>query len=223
MTKTKANKKESLPEKYNKLVIYEFWMMNKMLEPNLCGLVNRYAQPMEDQMAYYRKYEEDYKEETKKYKNYMKEMSGEKASKVLKVSKVSKETAASKKTLDSESLVEKLTKCALTCKDLKDESIVEDMKVDGSNVKDAKEVVKVKEKIVKEKVKVLKEKVKKEVIVGVELVKDVTTDDDEIIETTEIIIDGTLYLKALDDRIYDRDTQLFVGTHNLFSNTIDKL
>ena len=122
MTKTKANKKESLPEKYNKLVIFEFWMMNKMVEPNLCGLVNRYAQPMEDQMAYYRKYEEDYKEETKKYKNYMKEMSGEKASKVSKVCKVS---TASKKTVDeSESLVEKLTKCALSIVNVKVESIV---------------------------------------------------------------------------------------------------
>jgi hypothetical protein len=209
MTKTKANKKVSLPEKYNKLVIFEFWMMNQMVEPNLCGLVNRYAQPMEDQMAYYRKYEEDYKEETKKYKNYMQEMSGEKVSKVSKVSKESKvskvsETAAC---IESESLVEKLTKCAL--------NIVED------TIKVKEKIVKEKVKVVKEKVKVVKEKVKV-VKVGVELVKDVTTDDDddEIIETTEIIIDGTLYLKALDDRIYDRDTQHFIGTHNLFSNTI---
>ena len=41
------------------------------------------------------------------------------------------------------------------------------------------------------------------------------------VQTTEIIIDGTLYLKGDNDRIYDRDTEQYLGTHNLSSNTID--
>jgi hypothetical protein len=371
----KPSKSLKLPEKFNKLMIFEFWMINKMIETNsvldLAGLVNRSNLPVEEQIAFYTKYEDECKEETKKYKNYMKEISKpKKEKKEPKPKRVVEVMYAD----TPNALVEELTKCALKV-DVK-EKVVKEKVVKEKVVKEkvVKEKV-VKEKVVKEKVvKEKKNKVvsevgsanliesatadsfepvenpvsevgsanliesatadsfepvenpvsepaenivilptveKKEKVVKTEkpktektktektktektktektktektktektktektetekaetektdkkekaekaakaltraphpmteeLVKstepvtvekvDLTNvefiedeefdDDDEMIETTEIIIDGTLYLKGDNDRIYDRDTEQYIGTHNISSNTIE--
>jgi hypothetical protein len=137
-----VSKPLKLPEKFNKLMIFEFWMINKMIETNsvldLAGLVNRFNLPVEEQITFYTKYEDEYKEETKKYKNYMKEISKpKKEKKEPKPKRVVEVMYAD----TPNALVEELTKCALKV--------------------DEKEKV-VKEKVVKEKV--VKEKVVKEIM-----------------------------------------------------------
>lgn len=74
-------KPATLVEKFKKLAVYEFWLMNKIVETDpsnsvlyLSGLSVRSILPIEDQIMYYTKYEEDYKEETKKYKKFVKEL-----------------------------------------------------------------------------------------------------------------------------------------------------
>ena len=67
-----------LPEKFKKMVIFEFWMINKMVESNtvigMDGLVERSNLSIEEQIAFYTEFEEDYKEETKNYKTMLKDI-----------------------------------------------------------------------------------------------------------------------------------------------------
>ena len=137
---TDVSKAKTLPEKFKKMVIFEFWMINKMIESNTAididGLVVRSNLSIEEQIAFYTEFEEDCKEETKKYKTMLKD---------IKKPKKEKREVKPKRTvkvvypgevvgLETEPLniVEQLTTCAL--------------KVD-----EKKEKV-VKEKVVKEKV-----------------------------------------------------------------------
>jgi hypothetical protein len=153
-TEVAVSKAKTLPEKFKKMVIFEYWFINKMIESNTVigmeGLVERSNLSIEDQLAFYTEFEEDYKEETKKYKTMLKDIKKPKKEKrEVKPKRTMKvvypgETDA----VETENIVDQLTTCAL--------------KVDEK--KEKKEKV-VKEKVVKEKVvkeKVVKEKVVKE-------------------------------------------------------------
>jgi hypothetical protein len=156
-TEVAVSKAKTLPEKFKKMVIFEYWFINKMIESNTVigmeGLVERSNLSIEDQLAFYTEFEEDYKEETKKYKTMLKDIKKPKKEKrEVKPKRTMKvvypgETDA----VETENIVDQLTTCAL--------------KVDEK--KEKKEKV-VKEKVVKEKVvkeKVVKEKVVKEKVV----------------------------------------------------------
>jgi hypothetical protein len=163
-TEVAVSKAKTLPEKFKKMVIFEYWFINKMIESNTVigmeGLVERSNLSIEDQLAFYTEFEEDYKEETKKYKTMLKDIKKPKKEKrEVKPKRTMKvvypgETDA----VETENIVDQLTTCAL--------------KVDEK--KEKKEKV-VKEKVVKEKVvkeKVVKEKVVKEKVVKEKVVKE---------------------------------------------------
>ena len=175
-----AKTKQTLPEKFKKLLIFEFWFINKMNEtnslPDMAGLMRRNALPIEEQINFYTKFEEEYKEETKKFKKIVKENNKPvKIPKEVKPKRVVKVMYAEDSSdVNTDSLVEKLTKCALKVDD-----VVKEKKEKVVKEKKEKVVKEKKEKVVKEKKeKVVKEKKEK-----------VVKDKKEKVETTDVIID----------------------------------
>ena len=143
-----AKTKQTLPEKFKKLLIFEFWFINKMNEtnslPDMAGLMRRNALPIEEQINFYTKFEEEYKEETKKFKKIVKENNKPvKIPKEVKPKRVVKVMYAEDSSdVNTDSLVEKLTKCALKVDDVvkeKKEKVVKEKK--EKVVKDKKEKV----------------------------------------------------------------------------------
>ena len=189
-SEVEITKNKTLPEKFKKLLIFEFCLISKMIEtntvPDMAELISRQSLPFEEQLLFYTKFEEEYKDETKKFKKIIKD-----SNKPVKIPKVVKPKRVVKVMYDSgdenteitdntESMVEKLTKCALKVDKVvgspkqvkeKKEKVIKEKKEKVIKEKKEKVIKEKKEKVIKEKKeKVIKEK--KEKVVAEEIVRE---------------------------------------------------
>ena len=172
-----VSKAKTLPEKFKKMVIFEFWMINKMIESNtvigMDGLVERSNLSIEEQIAFYTEFEEGYKEETKNYKTMLKDIKKPKKEKrEVKPKRTVKVVYPGADTTEAVEAVEVFPQSGnlnstRVAGMVEPENIVDQLTQSALKVDEKKEKV-VKEKVVKEKVvkeKVVKEKVVKEKVV----------------------------------------------------------
>ena len=170
-----VSKAKTLPEKFKKMVIFEFWMINKMIESNtvigMDGLVERSNLSIEEQIAFYTEFEEGYKEETKNYKTMLKDIKKpkkekreEKPKRTVKVVYPGENTTEAVEVfpqsgnlnstrvagmVEPENIVDQLTQSALKVDEKKEKVVVSVSKTEKPNLAMPNLV---KEKVVKEKV-----------------------------------------------------------------------